>query len=219
MKGPGANIYLPKTDFLKLLDEFRFATMIDFKLSKGKFSILTDVIYLDLKNVTLGDINIRRPRSGLDIDLNWRQWVIQFGTGYTVLEFETFCDRKANFDLRAGARYVYFRGTNTLFLPRLNIEVGMEGSEDFTIPWVGGLLDLELRDRLDLSLSGDVGGFGMWDSHGENWQAAIYLKYEINPCVSLNIGWRHLLINVADGMVSGYRARLDGPIAGVTFTF
>jgi hypothetical protein len=93
-----------RVDFDDILDNLEMAFMGAFGARKGKWSLLADVIYLDVGAAKTSNVTIPIGpgivvSTGADLDLTG--WVLQFAGGYNLLT-----KGGSNLDLVAGARYL-----------------------------------------------------------------------------------------------------------------
>lgn len=90
-------------NFDTIIKNLDFAAMGTFSARKNKFSMISDVIYLNLGNTlkTDGEV-LGRPVSS-ELDLGLSSWIINFGAGYNLID-----DGKNQFDVIAGVRFIDF---------------------------------------------------------------------------------------------------------------
>jgi len=144
-------------DQAQLLDRLQFAFMGSAKVRKGRWSVVTDLIYLNLHGDSSRGIDFSpRLDAGLSakVDANLTGWVWTLAGGYTLWHNEN-----ANIDVVLGARYFQMKSENRLSLT---------GS---------GPAGREVKRDLDVSLD-------LWDAiigaHGriafdDRWFVAYYL--------------------------------------------
>jgi opacity protein-like surface antigen len=218
----GSDYDLGIGDVVDTLDELEVMVPISLEARKGRVSFLVDVFYAKWDGLTTGDLGLTSPVPGLDLDLTWEELLVQYGMGYTLFEGCTPGGRQMRLDVQGGGRYLYISGNGAIAGPNDRFEIGLDGSENFSEPWVGGRLDVNLCNRTSLRLGGDVGGFGTGDSVGTNWQAYALLQYQVSPNVTLDAGYRHLELEFEDGFKGGllaFKQEASGPIVGLTYRF
>jgi hypothetical protein len=93
-------------NFKTLIDNLNMAFMGAFEARKAKWSMLADVIYLNVGANNAGKVAVPvAPDSSVDIDVNasvkTRGWVLDFIGGYNLWQTS-----EASLDLLAGARYL-----------------------------------------------------------------------------------------------------------------
>lgn len=87
----GSNIDIDASDTIDALD---FGLMSVFELRKGKWSLLTDVIYLDLDG------------GGGGVDVGPKGWIVTPVVGYNLIQ-----QGDLTLDVVGGARYLWLEGT------------------------------------------------------------------------------------------------------------
>lgn len=134
--GSGSDI---EVDFDDILDNLKMAFMGTFGVSKGKWSLLTDVLYLDVEDDTLTD-------SGLKLSAEITQWIITPALGYNIADTEKF-----RLDILGGARYLYLK---------TDLGLGSRSTDESGSIWdgiVGVKGSLKLGKNWYLPYYGDIG--------------------------------------------------------------
>ena len=98
--------------------------------------------------------------------------------------------------------------------------MGAEGKQDWLDPFVGLRWRWSFTDQLQLSVRGDVGGFGVGSDFA--WKAAALLYWQPFKHVGFMGGYQGLYQDYEDG--SGrdyfkYDVTMHGPILGINFTW
>lgn len=218
----GSDYDLETSDVVNSLDELEAMLPVYLEARKGRVSFFADVFYGKWEHLTTGDLGFQSPVPGVDLDMTWEELLLQYGMGYTLCEFNTPAGRKVRLDLQGGGRYLYISGDSAIGDPNSGVEIGLDGSENFSEPWVGCRLDFGLCNRTNLRLGGDIGGFDLGDSVGTNWQAYALLQYQVTSNVSLDAGYRHLKLKYEDGFKGGllaFEQEAYGPVIGLTYKF
>lgn len=189
-------------EFGDIMDNLKMAGMGTFGARHDKWTLMADIIYMD---VNKKDLNIPvGPGPVVSLNsLGMKTWIVQPIVSYAV--YETDVDR---FELLAGARYM------SLDLPvgfsdpigkvspsedAWNGIVGLRGTHNFTDKWVGNY-------HLDI-------GTGDSDS---TWQGIVGLAYKFDK-YSLNVGYRYLAWDHGGDAIDDLE--LGGVFAGVRFIF
>lgn len=185
-------------DFNDLLDNLRMGGMGAFSAQKDKWTLLADIIYLDVNDKNLGIVG---PNGGQLDSIGMKSWVIQPIVSYAVYETDT--DR---FELLAGARYLYidipigFNGaTVSPSDDAWNGIVGVRGTHNFTDKWIGTY-------HLDV-------GAGDSDS---TWQGIAGLMYNFDN-YAIHAGYRYIDWDQDGDAIDDLN--LGGVFAGVKFKF
>ena len=218
-------------DFDDILDDLDFAFMGLFGVRKGKWSLLSDVIYMDLDqngigtevDVPIGPLGRSSLEVELDADVELNAWVVTPGVGYTVLQNE-----KVRLDLVAGARYLYIKvdvdlditDQLTLALFRGDI-VAIKAAEDDVSSkghnWdgiVGVRGQVNLNEKWYLPYYADVGA---GDSQ-LTWQVAGGIGYRFSK-LDVVAGYRYLDWNWNDDDDVLGDLHIEGPYFGVKYVF
>jgi len=209
--GPNADFEVPFSD---LVDNLQMGFMGSFQARKGKWSLFTDALYLDVASdkthVSDGIIPVTTTTS-----LDMSGWVIHLAGGYNLLIKEG-----SRLDLIAGARYMDL-GSDIA----LNIEVlDNNGTSTFVIPLstaldaiVGVKGQLALSKRWSLPYYLDI---GTGDSDF-TWQAMTGISFEAANWVDLSLVYRHLEWDLGDDGSDGFikNVNFSGPAFGAVFHF
>lgn len=206
----GDDIDISFSDLLKNLD---MAFMGSLAARKGKWTLFTDVIYLnvsdDKSRTTTADLIDRPVTAKLDVGL--KAWVVTAAGAYAVHESD-----RTRLDVLAGGRYLWVK-------PDLEFrieEVGPFGpwrqrvaeSEDFLDAIVGVRGKTELSDKWYLTYYGDI---GTGDSD-LTWQLLAGFNYRFSK-VDATFGYRYMKWKFDDFTLDNLN--LSGPYAGVKFDF
>lgn len=121
------------------------------------------------------------------------------------------------FDAFLGARYSDLEPSISFSGP---LGLGAEGKQDWLDPFVGLRWRWSFTDQLQLSVRGDVGGFGVGSDFA--WKAAALLYWQPFKHVGFMGGYQGLYQDYEDG--SGrdyfkYDVTMHGPILGINFTW
>ena len=208
----------PNADFLitfdDLVDNLEMGFMGSFQARKGKWSLFTDVLYLDVASdktsVSDGIIPVTTTTS-----LDMSGWVIHLAGGYNL-----WIKEGSRLDLIAGARYMDL-GSGIA----QNIEIlDNTGSTSFAIPLstaldaiVGVKGQLALSKRWSLPYYLDI---GTGDSDF-TWQAMSGISFQAANWVDLALVYRHLEWDLGDDGSDGYikNVNFSGPAFGAVFHF
>lgn len=207
----GDNLHI---SFRDLIDNLDMAFMGGIGARKGKWSLLSDLIYLDVDNEEYGklaplsdatkrrvrDTQLTRPDLNTKVDYGLKAWIITLAGGYRVMETE-----KADLDLIAGARYLWIKVPLKFEIG--SIENNSEPADELWDGIVGARGKVALSDKWYMNYYGDVGGGGS----DLTWQARLGLGYRFDK-VDAIFGYRYLDYNL-DGDLDDLTVK--GPYAGV----
>jgi hypothetical protein len=202
-----------EVSFSDLLDNLEMAFMGAFAARKNNWSLLADVIYMDLGADKTADLSI--PIGGMPIpvttsvSLDVEAWVLHFAGGY-----ELYSEGKTRLDLIGGVRYLDLDQTMFLALQSLGPGLSRTISESLTA-W-DGIVGLKgnaaLGERWYLPYYFDVGA---GDSKF-TWQATAGIGYRAGRVVDLALVYRHLEWDIDSAPVVDDLS-FSGPTLGIIF--
>ena len=191
------------SDTLSNLD---MAFMAALEARHGKFSLIGDLLYVDLSSNTdtpLGDLF-----KSVDTDLRTTAF-----SGYAL--YRVTETPHVALDLGGGFRAYSLKLDTTLEAGRLE-EQNFDLSEEWVDPLLAARVIGTFNEHWSANAVLDVGGFdGQNDS---TWQALASVNYAINDRWTVRGGWRYLDIQKE---ISGLKVEteLNGPIIGVGYRF
>lgn len=171
---------------------------------KGNWSLLADVIYLNIKDDQHGSARVLRRNINTKVDVELEAWIVTLAGGYTVMETGSF-----DVDLLAGARYIWIEVPLKFDLGRTQAKISPSGHNWDGI--VGARGKVALSDAWYLSYYGDVGA----GDSDLTWQATLGLNYKFES-VDAVLGYRYLDYDF-NGDIEDLTVK--GPFAGVKFLF
>jgi hypothetical protein len=204
------------------------------ELRKGQLSFFNDIVYSKLSGsdnfAASGPLGAVTLSGSLGAD--YEQTIIELGATY-----EVWSDRGTTsgtaFDVLAGARYWRQEASvsasaalnGPLDLPVVDgFVVARSGSVDWVDPFIGARLRHQLQPGQNLTLRGDIGGFGAGSDF--SWQAIA--AYDVQLCVTDSyaidgyLGWRALSVDYSQGSGNNryeFDAVTQGPVIGATVRF
>ena len=157
--------------FSDLVDHLSFGAMLNTEANKGKWTIMTDVVYMKLKN----DAEIQNRQLTAKAELE--QIIFELGDGYKFIE-----EGKFSVDVIAGARF--FNLDSSLTLQEFS---KLDKNISFIDPYVG------LRYKTHCNKwrhNGriDIGGFDIGSRY--SWKFNLILGYQISNTIALAIGYQ-----------------------------
>ena len=200
------------------LENLQFAGMLSFEAAKGRWSILSDVLYFDFS-----DSNRDATVPGLGVGSGF---VINADTGLEALVFEmagaytVFKNQNGNLDLLAGLRYANVEGKVDLNfngpLPSGWRSSRFSEREDFIDPIIGFRGKLLLGKNWFMPYYFDIGGFSV-DSD-LTLQAYAGIGYRFTDWFSMSVGYRYLYYDFGNTKLVE-DITLHGGLLGFVFNF
>lgn len=192
--------------FKDILDNLDFTFMGDFGVKKGKWGLLTDVIYMDIEDDDGQSLTQRLTLSEVEI----KAWIVTSVVTYRVIQSDRW-----NLDLQAGARYLYLKPEMKIEGPLETRKASDSGDNLDGIVGVSGKVNLKYNFYLPFHF--DVGGGGTKGT----WQAYGGVGYKFNT-FDLVAGYRYLTWEFDSDDSGGElfnELTVSGPLFGVTFRF
>ena len=216
MKGETAQGGDIDISFNDILDNLDFTFMAGLSARKDKFSLLLDVIYMDLEDssnytLTRGPLGLR----SLSItNLEMTAWVVTPAAAYNVFNTDLI-----EINLLAGARYLYLKTDADLVRQGLleTTRFSPSGSGHVWDGIVGARGNIKLNEQWTMPFHFDV-GTGDTDL---TWQAFGGVEYKFTN-VSLVAGYRHLEWDFDDNDTGGDLfddLYISGPVIGFRYLF
>ncbi len=202
-----------EVEFSDLFDNLEMGFMGAFAARKNKWSLLTDVIYMDLDvdktadlSIPIGPIQVPVTTS---VSLDVEAWVLHFAGGYNL-----YSEGKSRLDLIGGARYLDF--DQTMFLELQSLGPGQSRTISESLTSFDGIVGLTgnaaLGERWFLPYYVDI---GTGDSK-LTWQATAGIGYRAGRVVDLALVYRHLEWDLDSARVVD-DINFSGPTFGVIF--
>ncbi len=176
--GVGELVAPLEVEFSDVLDALSFGAMVSADGNNGRWGVLGDLFYValdDSQQTALGTI-----------ESEVEQWTITAAPYYRVLS-----DGCMVVDIGAGARYMDI--AVDLSTPRQN----RSGSQSWVDPLVFARVQIPIAEKINLSLTGEIGGFGLESDF--TWHVAAIAGYAITEKVDFLFGYRHMDIDHEDG--------------------
>jgi hypothetical protein len=161
------------------------------------------VMPLDIFWIRLGDDRAlpNSPNQGV-VNLHMTEFFLTQKLGYRVIDNE-----RVKIDALAGFRYWHFGERASFTTNTLNFT----GSQNWVDPLVGGRITGILTPKVELTIGGDVGGWGAGSQI--DYQIFGALGYRIKPALALQAGYRYLYFDYRK--FSGFF--VDNTTSGVFF--
>ena len=178
-----------EVDFSDLVDNLEMGFMGAFAARKNKWSLLTDVIYLDLGADKTADLSV--PVGPIQVpvttstSLDLEGWILNLAGGYKL-----YSEDKSRLDLIFGARYLDL-GMD-LFLQLQSLGPGQSRTVSDSLTAWDGIIGLQGRESLGerwyLPYYVDIGA----GDSDLTWQAAGGIGFQASRLVDLALVYRHL---------------------------
>jgi len=200
------------------LDDLDFVLMLDFQVQKGRWSLLTDIMYVEFSgNKSAHFPGVLPAGGGWTVGADWelQALVFEIAGAYSV-----FRNEYSNFDLLAGVRYAGIEGDVLMNitgpLPGWVSSPTFSETESYVDPIVGFKGKFELGKKWYLPYYFDIGGFGV-DSD-LTLQAFAGIGYQFVDWFSMFLSYRYLYYDFGDSKLVE-DLKLYGPALGFSFTF
>jgi hypothetical protein len=166
------------------------------------------VMPLDIFWIRLGDDRAlpNSPNQGV-ANLHITEFFLTQKVGYRVIDSE-----RVKIDALAGFRYWHFGESASFTTNSLNFT----GSQNWVDPLVGGRITGILTPKVELTVGGDVGGWGAGAQIDYQFFGA--LGYRIKPALVLQAGYRYLYFDYRKSSGFFVDNTTDGAFFGVTIT-
>jgi len=245
VKGRTADVNVDYSDLWNLVKRSEIpkdlaAFMASFEARNDRFSFFTDIVYL---KVSL-DASMERTRGtddfGLAVSasagLQEQLFIAELAAAYQVAHWgsNATVDSGTALDVFGGGRLWWMQAdaslalTGTLNIAGLTVSGGKAIAKSGDVDWVDPLVGLRLRHQfapgINLTVSGDVGGFDVGSKI--SWQALTALNYDFYKSKSVlwsgMLGYRALYVDYTQGSGRShfeYNMTMHGPILGLTARF
>jgi len=213
-----------------------FGMMGAFEARNGRFLVMSDLAYMKLGADGDGARSVAPQVGGAvaaKASVQFQMVIAELAMGYEMLRVASG-DSETALDIYGGARFWWQNIEAGLGLAAgLNIDGLVIGrgralAKSGDVTWIDPIVGLRLRHRfsptIDVTLRGDVGGFGAGAKF--SWQAMGYLNWEFarteRAVWSAMIGYRALYADYQQGSghkLYQYDLLTHGPMLGVTARF
>jgi len=202
---PGQEVEVP---FYQILNDLKMVFMGDFTASNDKWSIMTDLIYLDMKQR-----NIHEPDRPIGNILNFsssvqmKNWIVTPTVGYAIHNSD-----KARVEFFGGLRYLWIK---------LGVQIDVQGNPVFDRTGSGSSWDgiVGMRSKVNLNekwfvpMSVDMG----WGDSNRTWQALAGIGYDWGR-FNTSLTYRYLYWKF-DDVPTMSKLVVKGPLLSFNYTF
>jgi hypothetical protein len=188
-----------------LLSHFDIGLMGGAEASYKHFVLSGDILWIRLSD----DKALAFPGLGTTTFANVHatQFLWTSKIGYRLVNREKF-----KIDATTGIRYWHL-GSKLGFNPS-TLGLNFNGSQNWVDPLVGGQIQTALGRKAELTVLGDVGGWGVGSQL--DYQIVGLLGFKIHRAVTLQLGYRYLDVNYRNNGFL-YDAATSGAVIGFTF--
>jgi hypothetical protein len=213
-------------DLGEILDVLRFTASARGSIEKGRVGLQGDLWYVDLADQRSRLIG---PRSFFRANAEVSQ---KLGIYDLALRYR-FGERESAVNRPGAVSVIPYAGLR-LIDGRLNLAASLQGPRGRTLidternfgrtwvqPLVGTQATVFLSPRLRAFARGDIGGFGLAGQQDLSGNAQVGLGYAIGDNTDLNLSWRYMGLNWANGdqQPNGFSVNMNGIEVGVKFFF
>jgi len=194
-------------NFGTILKNLDLAAMATFGARKGKFSMLTDVIYMDLSTDLKHDGEFLGVPIEGKLNVGMKSWVLNLIGGYNLID-----TGKNVFDLAAGARFLDVEVPVTI---KLNDNKTSTSNGDSGWDGVVGVKGRHnFANGYYFNYYADIGG----GYSKTTWQTAVNFSYDYKKFTGV-VGYRYLKWNFKNDQPALDDLAIHGPYAGIKFSF
>jgi len=199
--------------FDTLLDNLDMAFMGSFEARKGKWSVIMDLLYLDISAGNRSTISLpTNPslRVNTRTKLNLSGWVLQAAGGYNLIS-----DERSSFDVVVGARYFELDTdfSADLSLSSFGREYKASSSGSVLDAFVGMKGSYVLAPNWTALYYADLGA-GQSDF---TWQANAGISYKATEHLDVALTYRHLEWDIGGDTLDNMN--FSGPLLGVIYSW
>ncbi|MFZ0085867.1 MAG: hypothetical protein WAK78_11310 [Candidatus Acidiferrales bacterium] len=135
------------------------------------------------------------------------EFILTQKLGYRVIDSE-----RVKIDALAGFRYWHYGESVSFTTNTLNFSA----SQNWVDPLVGGRITGILTPKVEVTIGGDVGGWGV--ASQIDYQVFGLLGYRIKPALALQVGYRYLYFDYRRSSGTYLDTATSGLVAGVSIT-
>jgi hypothetical protein len=218
-----------------------FGLMTAFEARNDRFAILGDFVYMKLGTSKSGARSVALdPILTLDVNASFevsvKEVIVELAGAYELLRWGSPAGSATSLDIYAGGRFWWqqveaglnFNPSLSLPPPAFVVNGNRAVASSGDVTWIDPLVGLRLRHQFvpgqELTLSGDIGGFGVGSEF--SWQALGAYRFQFahayGAAWSGMIGYRALYVDYSKGAgntLYQFDMLQHGPIVGVSARF
>ncbi len=189
-------------DASEIIENLKMIFMGGYEGRYNKWSIIADLVYMDVGDSTDGPVG-----QGLaSVDLDLKSWILSGAVGYDLVQHD-----RGLVTLIGGVRYLALDVDTELSVG--SIQLGSSGSESLTDAIVGLKGQIQLAENWYIPYYADIGAGGS----NLSWQLFAGIGYRFN-WGDIRLGYRYLKYDLDDDMIM-QDLTMGGPVLGVGFIF
>jgi hypothetical protein len=179
-------------DFDQLKDHLNTTAALGFDVSKGKFGLYGDFMYMRFSDIVFG------PGPGVaNIWSGLKFFEADGGASYLLVKAGE--EHPFTLEGTAGVRYWYADTKMTLTGPRGMVLFRGSNTADLVDPVIGLRGSQYLTRKLHLDFSGDIGGFDINNDTDFTWSATGLATYDFTRWFSVSAGYKALALDESNG--------------------
>jgi hypothetical protein len=187
--------------FKDILNNLTFGGMLHAEANKGKWTIISDLLYINARKEARFDGIIEQ--AAVEID----QFVWELGAGYKVINYEDFLFVDGLFGVR------YFGLGPQIEVDQQNV---LDKNLNFIDPYFGVRMRT-VKEKWTNSVRFDVGGLGIGSEI--SWKLVFLIGYNFNELLSLHAGYQGYNVHYKGDNSLDYNVYTGGFLTGLNFHF
>ena len=180
-----------------------------FEADKGDWGFSVEPAFLDISQES--------SKGGVQFDNKIDMILVDFAAQYRV--WKTRTPQPMSVYAYVGARYWNFDNEANGQGAAPNSSAHL----DIIDPVVGGRFRMDVTDRMQLAIRGDIGGFGLSDKQSHlTWQTWLFVGYDVTKYFWVFGGYRAMALDYSEGHGAGEKGAditFYGPVIGLDFDF
>ena len=168
-----------------VFEQLKFGAMVYLEAGKGKWSITSDLVYMDIEKDVLPNRIINSGSINLD------QFIWEIAGLYSILPI---------LDVGIGGRLVNLKTdieANRRTLQNGDQDINAGISETFYDPVIISRFKKTINNRWPIQIRGDLGGFGIGSDF--TWQLQAYAGYRFTELFQITVGYRSISFDYDKG--------------------
>lgn len=197
-------------NFSSILKHVYRGGMLDLNAKKGKFGLLANAMYVNLKNLNV------TTSDGFEVQVNTKFGIYSVGASYNAYEYKLNHHNKFCLGTYAGARYTNNKSSAALIEAP---EYGSSYDAHWTEPFIGAMLLFDINKHWSINFSGDI---GVIKKNQDSYNLIGLIGYKPIEHITMYLGYRQFYQSFIKGSGATFfewKMHIGGPIIGVAFGF